>query len=103
MESRQVDMAAAMLHEEFLPVTGDYIAPLTPETLHRLVTDRVAYLLENDFNRLMSSLYLIDVPEHAVQSAFAQFRHVEIPAELATLIIDREMRKAQTRAEHRFT
>jgi hypothetical protein len=103
MEAIQVDIAAEMLYQEFLPATGDCIAPLTPETLHQIVTNRVAFLLDNDFARLMSSLYQIDVAEDLVKEAFSEHVHGEIPGRLATLIIDREMTKARSRAERRFT
>lgn len=102
MEAIQVDIAAEMLYQEFLPATADCIAPLTPETLHQIVTNRVAFLLDNDFTRLMSSLYQIDVAEDLVKAAFAEHAHMDIPARLATLIIDRELTKARTRAERKF-
>src|ERR1043166_5687291 len=103
MLTAQFDLVAKMVERDLLSDEGDYLGPVTPETLHYLVTERVAYLLEHNFYQLMTSLYQIDVPEEEVQQAFASNSRASVPAHLATLIIQREVQKAESRSQSRYS
>ena len=61
----------------------------------------IGYLLRHNQERLMQALYRIDVPERKVKEAFKQQAIDDIASELAGLVLDRELQKAQTRARYR--
>ncbi|MGI8908863.1 MAG: hypothetical protein ACR2IE_20510 [Candidatus Sumerlaeaceae bacterium] len=106
MEAQYLDKATQILQFEFLAETEQnekYLAPVTPETLHRLVTNRVSQLLKDDFSRLMSSLYQMDVDEELVSATFQLPSHEATASQIAELIIEREIRKVRSRSEHRFS
>ena len=67
------------------------------DRLEEHLATQVAYLLNHDFNRLLNSLYRIDVPEHQVQNILHQSRPDNISLELARAIIGREKQKVITR------
>lgn len=67
---------------------------LGPDELLQLLTRQINYLLERDMERLMQSLYRIDVPEQKFKEALM----AEKPAEqIAELILQRELLKVKTR------
>ena len=106
MEAELLELATEIVHSEFLRSTSDSEAPVTlttPETLHRIVAERVYALMQTDFSKLMASLYQIDVDEGLVGEAFRLPSELLAASELATLIIAREVRKAESRAQGRFS
>ncbi len=65
------------------------------------LTDRIIRLLTTNPERLMAILYRIDVGEAAVDEIFRTAFPPDVPELLADLIIERQLAKARTRAEHR--
>jgi len=64
------------------------------EKLQNWLAEEIAYMMDRDFQKLLNILYRIDVSEDKVKQAFAD----ENPAhKLAILIIDRELKKVETR------
>ena len=69
------------------------------EQLHAALSQRISYMIDHDFEFLMQALYRIDVNELRVQKVFSG--DGDNPAdELATLIIERELKKAETRMKY---
>jgi hypothetical protein len=70
------------------------------EDLHHYLSLAISELLDKDFNRLLNALYRIDINEKKV----AETIHMEDPGQiapgLATLIIERELEKVQTRKKY---
>ena len=58
---------------------------------------RIEDLLENDFNRLQSILYVMDVDETKASAAFATRDQQAVAAELADLMIARHIARMETR------
>ncbi len=54
-------------------------------------------LLDHDLERLLNALYRIDISENKVKEILALEKVDEMAPQLARLIIDREIRKIQTR------
>jgi hypothetical protein len=81
------------------------IWPLGPSRLAReaLIEElgrRVDFLLRHDLERLMTSMYLLDVPEEKFAEAVRRPAH-EGPARiLAEIILEREVEKMQTRQQY---
>lgn len=77
----------------------------TPETrlehLRRLLVERIVELLNRNPEKLMSILYRIDVSERRVNEIMTKSFPTEVPLHLADLIIERQLAKARSRAEHR--
>ena len=70
------------------------------DELHRRVAEHVARLLDRSPELLLSILYRIDVAEHRVREAFATEPPDALPGRLADLIIERHLRKIETRRRY---
>jgi hypothetical protein len=71
------------------------------EQLHERLTELIVYLLLHKMELLLQVLYRVDVFEKYTKAAFAQNDPKLIAPELAKLIIDRELRKAETRINYK--
>jgi len=71
------------------------------EHLRRMLIDRIVELLSRNPEKLMAILYRIDVSEKRVDEIMTKSFPTEVPLHLADLIIERQMAKARSRAEHR--
>jgi len=71
------------------------------EQLHERLTELIVYLLMHKMELLLQVLYSVDVFEKDTKAAFAQNEPKLIAPELAKLIIDRELRKAETRIKYK--
>lgn len=91
---------AAEKLEEYLG--GEFGAlPGSRETLQQRLTELVVHLLLHEMERLLQLLYRVDVNEKEVKAAFGQHDPERIAPRLAELIIDRELKKAETRIRYR--
>ncbi|MFN4909572.1 MAG: hypothetical protein ACK475_00945 [Bacteroidota bacterium] len=73
------------------------------EHLRRLLVERIVELLNRNPEKLMSILYRIDVSERRVNEIMTKSFPTEVPLHLADLIIERQLAKARSRAEHKDT
>lgn len=71
------------------------------EKLREALTSIVTYLLLHDMEKLLNILYRIDVNEPKVKAAFAQNDPKLIAPEIARLILEREIQKAESRKKYR--
>jgi hypothetical protein len=69
------------------------------DEFHTLLKKVIGHLLDTDFERLMNGLYRIDVDEHKVKLALAS--NADVAGEIATLIIQREIQKIETRQKYK--
>lgn len=69
------------------------------ERLLFVLTHQIAYLMEEDIERLKWILYRIDVSEAKLMAALADNHAGEAPRIIAQLIIDRQIEKAITRQQ----
>ena len=80
----------------------DNIAPAAVLAhIRAALTNRIIALLNTNPEKLMSILYRIDVREDVVNEIFGTAFPPDVPELLADLIIERQLAKARTRAEHR--
>lgn len=68
--------------------------------LEKFLTKEVNYLLDNDFNKLLTALYRIDIPESQVKELLHQSNQGEIAKNIAGAIIAREKQKIITRQQY---
>lgn len=76
------------------PTPKDY------EELRERVSQIVSILLDEDFEKLLLILYRIDVSEVEVKKTLAIGNPGEIASNLADLILEREMKKVETRKKY---
>ena len=79
-----------------LEITSSGIA--THQDLKESLSKLIQYLIEHDFERLLSGLYRIDVSEKKVKEAMASGS--EVAGKITQLIIDRELQKVVTRKKY---
>ena len=60
----------------------------------------VAYLLDNDFERLLNAMYRLDINEEKFKMAMSGLSGNGISNEIVNLIIAREIQKIQTREKY---
>lgn len=61
----------------------------------------VAYLLDNDFERLLNAMYRLDINEDKFKIALSGIGTKAISEEITDLIITREIQKLETRIKYR--
>lgn len=61
----------------------------------------ISHLLERDFNRLLNVFYRIDLDEKKVGAVLSLATPDQIAGQLAELVIERELKKAETRLKYR--
>ncbi|MEX0967858.1 MAG: hypothetical protein WD077_11510 [Bacteroidia bacterium] len=71
----------------------------TLEALHAALTHRISEMLQNDPGLLSNILYRIDVAETTVREITERQPPGDVPFQLATLIIERQLEKAKWRAK----
>ncbi len=75
--------------------------PDKEEALIEALAERVHFLLRHDLDRLMTGLYVLDVPEEQFRASLAKPDTLAAAKTLAAAIIAREKEKAATRERFR--
>ena len=78
------------LEKDNLPVNSDL------EKIREYFIKKITEMMEKDFERLLNSLYRIDLSEDKVQKVFYGEEKTNIPEKLADLIIERQMQRVKT-------
>src|SRR6185295_14649808 len=68
--------------------------------IRELLIDRIDFLLDHHFEKLLWILYRIDVSEEKAKAALSKKSDQKPSEVLADLIIERQMEKAKTRIEY---
>lgn len=86
------------------------IVPIAPESegfgreaLLEALKQRVLYLIQHDFNRLLTAMYILDVAEDRFKNAMATPGLDNAAGAVAEVILEREMQKVITRQKYRNT
>ena len=69
----------------------------------KVVVDFIDDLIQNDFNRLLSILYRVDISEEKLKLKLAEHKDRNIPSAeiIANLLIEREEEKIMSREKYR--
>lgn len=78
--------------EDALPENGS--------DLKTWLSQRIAWMLENQSEKLMQAFYRLDVSESKVIAVFAQFPPEAWAEKLAELVLDREIERAFWRSKY---
>jgi len=68
--------------------------------IHQYLTKAIEEMLNNDLNRLINTLYRIDVPEKKVMGALSKKNPEQIARSLATFVMERELEKVNSRMKY---
>ena len=74
--------------------------PNGPEPL-RVLANKINELLENDFQKLISILYRMDINENKLRTLLSENQGTDAGIIIAQLMIEREVQKIKTREEYR--
>ena len=74
----------------------------TTEEQFQLLVECIDKLIQNDFNRLLSILYRVDISEEKLKIRLAENRESKTPSAeiIANLLIEREEEKILSRAKY---
>ncbi|MCP2042153.1 hypothetical protein [Pontibacter sp. HSC-36F09] len=89
-----LESAARQLQRVF---ESEHQLPSQKSDLTREVARMVLYLLRHSLNQLLNILYRIDVEEHKLKQAMLAASEEEVADNIARLIVERELLKAQIR------
>lgn len=79
----------------------EFSEKLTMDELEQQLTDHINHLINTDFEKLIYYLYRIDVNESKMKQLLQQQAGENAAQLIARLIIDRQLQKIKSRAEHR--
>jgi len=71
------------------------------DELKKYLAEKIAEMLDRDYEKLLNALYLIDVNEKKMHNLFSGKNRDYIPEALAGLIIERQMEKILWRKKYR--
>jgi hypothetical protein len=89
---------ALELINKYLPDPVEYA--VDNETFFKAVRQRIKHLLDTDMERLLHTLYRIDVPESKVREVLAHENPDNIDTAITELIIQRIREKIETRKKY---
>ena len=94
--------------QQIIPSINNELALALPEQLnmHELeeqLTQHINHLINTDFEKLVYYLYRIDVNETKMKQLLQQQQGENAAQLIARLIIDRQLQKVKSRAEHNST
>lgn len=81
-------------HEQLLPVPGNL------EEIRGRLKAVIDQLLEKDFERLLNAMYRLDIDESKFKQVLSGVYGNDVSAKLAEIIIERELRKVETRKHY---
>lgn len=86
-----------------LQITEKRMGGESDEKQFELLVEFIDDLIRNDFNRLLSILYRVDISEEKLKLKLAQNKETPVPSAkiIAHLLIDREAEKMVSREKYR--
>ncbi|MCH7959221.1 MAG: hypothetical protein IID08_03750 [Candidatus Hydrogenedentes bacterium] len=99
MEPRELEEVHGILARTW-GVSTTPSSPAAYDELRDRLIARVAFMLRHDYERLLSSLYLLDVCERDLRAALETSGDAEQAKALAQLILDRETEKVESRKKY---
>lgn len=91
-----------MMNPELIPAVNQTLGISVPENipyekLREAVAAQINILIAEDFNRLLSLLYRIDINEQKLKTLLAKNPDIEAALLIADLIIERQKQKIESR------
>lgn len=94
------------LNQDIIPLLNkelslEFSEKLAMDELEHQLTDHINHLINTDFEKLIYYLYRIDVNESKMKQLLQQQGGENAAQLIARLIIDRQLQKIKSRAEHK--
>lgn len=94
------------LNQDIIPLLNkelslEFSEKLAMDELQQQLTDHINHLINTDFEKLIYYLYRIDVNEAKMKQLLQQQGGENAAELIAKLIIDRQLQKIKSRAEHK--
>lgn len=89
------------IEKDFDVTSGQLPVPTNQNEVKEKLTRIISYLLDKDFNRLLNIFYRIDLDEKKVAATLSLESPDKLPEKLAELVMERELKKAETRIRYR--
>ncbi|MBC7884610.1 MAG: hypothetical protein H7X99_04005 [Saprospiraceae bacterium] len=74
---------------------------LSEEALLEIIAERVAFLIENDKDLLLSYLYRLDIEESNIETALNPLQNDPAHMALAKLILTRQKQRVETKQKYK--
>ena len=104
-ENQQVEEISKFIAKDFIISGADSLIPIGDfeklDEFRFYLVDKLKYLLDNEYDKLINVLYKIDVNENKLSELFAGKNRDTIPESLADLIIERSLQKVRFRQMYR--
>lgn len=100
MEKAQLKLTKELISRDF-EVAETEEDMLTEEELLRVLSNRVAYMIERQLELLLSLLYRLDVDEAKVQMALSPLSTEAPNVAIAKLVIERQKQRAFTKLHYK--
>ncbi len=93
MKTNEPLISSLQLFEETIPEVDDSI-------LRNLLIEKIRYLLDEDFEKLLNALYRIDVNEEKLKKLLDDFSQTDPAIVIADTIIARQAQKIESRKKY---
>ncbi|GAB5554327.1 MAG: hypothetical protein Sapg2KO_39180 [Saprospiraceae bacterium] len=100
MEQAQLKLTKELISRDFEVAQTDEDI-LTEEELLRVLSNRVAYMIEHQIELLLSLMYRLDVAESKVQMALSPLSSEAPNVAIAKLVIERQKQRAFTKLNYK--
>jgi hypothetical protein len=102
MKDSQVKKEVVQLISQDFYLESDHFQPVPtdPEEIRNKLKGVIDHLLENDFERLLNAMYRLDIDESKFKQVLSGVYGNDVSGKLAEIVIERELRKVETRKRY---
>ena len=104
-EKQSADEVSKFVSRDFKVNENESLIPAgdfkTLEEFKTYLTQKIQHLLDNNYDTLINTLYLIDVPEDRLIKLFRDKNRENISVKIADLIIERSLQKVRLRQKYK--
>ena len=94
-------LSGLIIHDLNLEEEKNIVLAHNLEELKSKLEKIIAYLLDNEFERLLNAMYRLDINENKFKEALAFNGIQDISERITELIIEREVQKIETRIRYK--
>ena len=95
-----IELSQSIIQDFHLDHDSELVSINHMEDLKQKLEKIVAYLLDNDLERLINAMYRLDIDEEKFKMALGGLNGMDVSRKITDLIISREMQKIKTRKKY---
>jgi hypothetical protein len=104
-ENSELKQITKIIEKDFTLQDSDSLIPsidiTSLEEFRKYLTEKIAFLMDSNFDLLVNTLYRIDVSESKLSELFSGKNKENIPGGVADLIIERQLQKIRFRQKYK--